>query len=50
MQSPPDTTASPDEAAHASDAQFGPPRFEFDTVTTRAIALALQSEIGRAHV
>jgi len=44
MKSPPDTTPAPDDAAHASDAQSGPPRFEFDTVTTRAIALALQTE------
>jgi LuxR family maltose regulon positive regulatory protein len=29
---------------HASDAQFGPPRFEFGTVTTRAIALSLQAQ------
>src|SRR3989442_102927 len=44
QRSPPDAAARLDAGAHASDAQFGPPRFEFDTVTTRAIALSLQAD------
>lgn len=46
QRSPADSAASfgSGEAAHASDAPFGPPRFEFETLTTRAIALSLQAD------
>jgi LuxR family maltose regulon positive regulatory protein len=45
QRSHPDAAASLDPAAaHASDAQFGPPRFEFEAVNTRAIALSLQAD------
>ena len=45
QRSPPDAAGRLDPAAaHASDAQFGPPRFEFETVTTRAIALSSRAD------
>jgi LuxR family maltose regulon positive regulatory protein len=38
------TTTHDAPAGHASSATFGPPRFEFDTVLTRALSTVLQAQ------